>query len=38
MNSNAMGGKQTREVTEIGLHPFMLAYANRSGTLTVSGE
>ena len=28
MNSNAIGGKQTREVTEIGLHPFMLAYAN----------
>jgi 4,5-dihydroxyphthalate decarboxylase len=28
MNSHAISGPQTREVTEIGLHPFMLAYAN----------
>jgi 4,5-dihydroxyphthalate decarboxylase len=28
MNSHIFGGPQTREVTEIGLHPFMLAYAN----------
>ena len=28
MNSHIFSGAQTREVTEIGLHPFMLAYAN----------
>jgi 4,5-dihydroxyphthalate decarboxylase len=28
MNSHIFGGAQAREVTEIGLHPFMLAYAN----------
>ena len=28
MNTDVFSGKQTREVTEIGLHPFMLAYAN----------
>jgi 4,5-dihydroxyphthalate decarboxylase len=28
LNSNALGGNKSREVTEIGLHPFMLAYAN----------
>ena len=28
MNTHIFGGAQTREVTEIGLHPFMLAYAN----------
>ena len=28
MNTHVFGGPQTREVTEIGLHPFMLAYAN----------
>ena len=28
MNSHVLGGAGTREVTEIGLHPFMLAYAN----------
>ncbi len=28
LNSNAFGGKKSREVAEIGLHPFMLAYAN----------
>ena len=28
MNSHIFSGPQTREVTEIGLHPFMLAYAN----------
>lgn len=27
MNSNLFGGPQTLDVTEIGLHPFMLAYA-----------
>ena len=28
MNTDVFSGKQTRDVTEIGLHPFMLAYAN----------
>jgi 4,5-dihydroxyphthalate decarboxylase len=28
MNTHVFNGPQTREVTEIGLHPFMLAYAN----------
>jgi 4,5-dihydroxyphthalate decarboxylase len=28
MNSHIFSGPQTREVTEVGLHPFMLAYAN----------
>lgn len=28
MNTNALGGPMTREVTEIGLSPYMLAYAN----------
>jgi 4,5-dihydroxyphthalate decarboxylase len=28
MNANAMGGAQKWEVQEIGLHPYMLAYAN----------
>ena len=28
LNANAMGGKQTWSVQEIGLHPYMLAYAN----------
>ena len=28
MNVHVFSGPQTREVTEIGLHPFMLAYAN----------
>ncbi len=28
MNSDIFGGPQTNDVTEIGLHPFMLAYAN----------
>jgi len=28
MNSEAFSGSQTFDVTEIGLHPFMLAYAN----------
>ena len=28
MNIHVFNGAQTREVTEIGLHPFMLAYAN----------
>lgn len=28
MNTHAFDGPGTREVTEIGLHPFMLAYAN----------
>jgi 4,5-dihydroxyphthalate decarboxylase len=28
MNVHVLSGPQTREVTEIGLHPFMLAYAN----------
>ena len=37
MNTDVFNGKQTRDVTEIGLHPFMLAYANedfRDYTLT----
>ena len=29
MNVHVFDGPQTREVTEIGLHPFMLAYANQ---------
>ncbi len=29
MNSHVFSGPGTREVTEIGLHPFMLAYANQ---------
>jgi 4,5-dihydroxyphthalate decarboxylase len=28
MNTHVFSGPQTRHVTEIGLHPFMLAYAN----------
>lgn len=28
MNTDVFSGKQTRDVTEIGLHPYMLAYAN----------
>ena len=28
MNTDVFNGKQARDVTEIGLHPFMLAYAN----------
>ena len=28
MNTDVFSGKQIREVTEIGLHPYMLAYAN----------
>jgi 4,5-dihydroxyphthalate decarboxylase len=28
MNTDVFSGPQTRDVTEIGLHPFMLAYAN----------
>ncbi len=28
MNSDVFSGPQTRDVTEIGLHPYMLAYAN----------
>jgi 4,5-dihydroxyphthalate decarboxylase len=28
MNTHIFSGPQTRDVTEIGLHPFMLAYAN----------
>jgi 4,5-dihydroxyphthalate decarboxylase len=28
MNSHIFNGEQTRNITEIGLHPFMLAYAN----------
>ena len=28
MNTHIFSGPQTREVTEIGLHPFMMAYAN----------
>ena len=28
MNTNIFSGPQSREVTEIGLHPYMLAYAN----------
>lgn len=30
MNTHIFSGPGTREVTEIGLHPFMLAYANES--------
>ena len=30
LNTHAMEGPQTRHVTEIGLHPFMLAYANEN--------
>lgn len=30
MNTHVFSGPQTRDVTEIGLHPFMLAYANDS--------
>jgi 4,5-dihydroxyphthalate decarboxylase len=30
MNTHILAGPQTREVTEIGLNPFMLAYANDS--------
>ncbi len=28
LNSNTFSGEQTYDITEIGLHPFMLAYAN----------
>ena len=28
INTNVFSGSQTLDVTEIGLHPFMLAYAN----------
>jgi 4,5-dihydroxyphthalate decarboxylase len=28
MNTDVFGGRQKRDVTEIGLHPFMLAYSN----------
>ena len=28
MNTDALGGPMTREVTEIGLSPYMLAFAN----------
>ena len=28
MNTNIFNGPQSRQVTEIGLHPFMIAYAN----------
>ena len=28
MNTDVFSGPQTRDVTEIGLHPYMLAYAN----------
>ena len=28
MNTDVFSGPQSRDVTEIGLHPFMLAYAN----------
>ena len=28
MNTHVFSGPKTRDVTEIGLHPFMLAYAN----------
>ncbi len=28
MNTDVFSGPQSREVTEIGLHPYMLAYAN----------
>ncbi len=30
MNTDVFSGPQTRDVTEIGLHPFMLAYANEN--------
>jgi 4,5-dihydroxyphthalate decarboxylase len=30
INTNVFSGPQTLDVTEIGLHPFMLAYANES--------
>ena len=30
MNTHVFSGPGTREVTEIGLHPFMLAYANQN--------
>ena len=30
MNTHVFSGPGTREVTEIGLHPFMLAYANQT--------
>ena len=30
MNTDVFNGEQTRDVTEIGLHPYMLAYANES--------
>lgn len=30
MNTNTFSGDQTYDVTEIGLHPFMLAYANEN--------
>ena len=29
MNTDVFSGEQVRDVTEIGLHPFMLAYANQ---------
>jgi len=29
MNAHIFDGPQTRDITEIGLHPFMLAYANQ---------
>ncbi len=32
MNTEVFRGKQTYDITEIGLHPFMLAYANISIT------
>ena len=41
MNTDVFSGPQSREVTEIGLHPFMLAYANdgfRPPPLTASWE
>jgi 4,5-dihydroxyphthalate decarboxylase len=28
MNNDALNGEQTLDITEIGLHPYMLAYAN----------
>ena len=28
LNTHILSGPQTREVTEVGLHPFMIAYAN----------
>ena len=30
MNTNVFSGEQTRDVTEVGLHHFMLAYANNN--------